>query len=138
MNEFSQVLERDPSAVAQPRDDKATQAARPVTLLPAVDIIEDSSGVTLWADLPGVTRDKLQVSVHDGSLHIEAEAVVPTPTGLRVQHAEMRQPHFARAFALSPDLDATQIGAQLQDGVLKLTIPRREEARPRRITVNVT
>lgn len=138
MNDSSQVVERDPSAVAQHRDEKAAQASRPATLLPAVDIVEDSSGVTLWADLPGVTRDKLQVSVHDGSLHIEAEAIVPTPTGLRVQHAEIRQPHFARVFALGPDLDSTQIGAQLQDGVLKLTIPRREEARPRRITVNVT
>ena len=56
---------------------------------------------------------------------------------LRVQHAEIRQPHFARAFSLSPDLDAAKIEANLQDGVLKLTIPRRDEARPRRIEVTV-
>ena len=108
-----------------------------MTLLPAVDIVEDSSGVTLWADLPGVTKDKLEVNVHDGNLNIDAEAVVPTPAGLRVQLAEIRQPHFARAFSLSADLDASKIEANLQDGVLKLTIPRRDEARPRRIAVNV-
>ena len=62
---------------------------------------------------------------------------MPTPSGLRVQHAEIRQPHFARAFSLSADLDASKIEANLQDGVLKLTIPRRDEARPRRIAVNV-
>ncbi len=77
------------------------------------------------------------INVHDGNLHIEAEAAVPTLAGLRVQHAEIRQPHFARAFTLSHDLDASKIEANLQDGVLKLTIPRRDEGRPRRIAVTV-
>ncbi|MGF6853353.1 HSP20 family protein [Paraburkholderia sp. CI3] len=100
-----------------------------------MDIFEDSQGVTLWADLPGVTKDRLDLKVHDGNLSIEAEAVVPTPAGLRLQHAEIRQPHFARSFALGVDLDATKIDANLKNGVLKLTIPRRDEARPRRIEV---
>lgn len=134
MSEMTQVVARPQSAVAQPQEDKAVKT---VTVLPPVDIVEDASGVTLWADLPGVTRDKLDVSVNDGNLRIEAEAVVPMPSGLRVQHAEIRQPHFARAFSLSPDLDATKIEANLQDGVLRLTIPRREEARPRRIAISV-
>lgn len=98
MTDTTQVVERSQSAMAQRQQDKA---APTVTLLPAVDIVEDSSGVTLWADLPGVTRDKLQVSVHDGNLHIEAEAVVPTPSGLRVQHAEIHRPHFARVLVES-------------------------------------
>jgi HSP20 family protein len=106
-----------------------------MTLTPAVDIVEDSQGITLWADLPGVKKEKLDVKVHDGNLSIEAEAVVPTPAGLRLQHAEVREPHFARVFSLSPDFDASRIEANLQDGVLKLTIPRRDEARPRRIEV---
>ncbi|WP_439684175.1 Hsp20/alpha crystallin family protein [Cupriavidus oxalaticus] len=134
MAEMNQVVAQPENAVAQRDDDRM---ARTITVLPPVDIIEDASGVTLWADLPGVTRDKLDVSVHDGNLRIEAEAVVPMPSGLRVQHAEIRQPHFARAFSLSPDLDSTKIEANLQDGVLRLTIPRREEARPRRIAIGV-
>ncbi|SOZ50645.1 Heat shock protein Hsp20 [Cupriavidus taiwanensis] len=134
MAEMNQVVAQPDNALAQRQDDKTT---RTVTVLPPVDIVEDASGVTLWADLPGVPREKLDVSVHDGSLRIEAEAVVPMPSGLRVQHAEIRQPHFARAFTLSPDLDAAKIEANLQDGVLKLTIPRREEARPRRIAIDM-
>jgi len=126
------MVERDQGAVAQRQED--SPSAR-LTLLPAVDIFEDSNGVTLWADLPGVTKDNLIVNVHDGNLHIEAQAVVPTPANLRVQHAEVREPHFARAFALSPEFDTSKIDAQLKDGVLKLTIPRRDEARPRRIAV---
>ncbi len=90
MNDTTQVAERNQNAVTKGQEDRSTPT---MTLLPAVDIIEDSNGVTLWADLPGVTRDKLEVNVHDGNLHIEAEAVVPTPQGLRVQHAEIRQPH---------------------------------------------
>ncbi|WP_373376897.1 Hsp20/alpha crystallin family protein [Cupriavidus nantongensis] len=134
MAEMNQVVAQPDNALAQRQDDKTTQT---ITVLPAVDIVEDASGVTLWADLPGVPREKLDVSVHDGSLRIEAEAVVPMPSGLRVQYAEIRQPHFARAFSLSPDLDAARIEANLQDGVLKLTIPRREEARPRRIAIDM-
>lgn len=132
MNDKTQVAERDQEAVARR---EGGQPSRRMMLTPAVDIFEDSQGITLWADLPGVTKDKLDVKVHDGNLYIEAEAVVPTPAGLRLQHAEIREPRFARAFTLSADFDTSKIDANLQDGVLKLTIPRRDEARPRRIEV---
>ncbi|KVP06077.1 heat-shock protein [Burkholderia ubonensis] len=132
MTDTTQLAERDQSAVTRRNTEQAT---RRITLTPAVDIYEDRQGVTLWADLPGVTKDKLDVKVHDSSLSIEAEAVVPTPANLRLQHAEVREPHFARTFTLSPDFDTSKIEASLQDGVLKLTIPRRDEARPRRIEV---
>lgn len=104
-------------------------------IAPAVDIVEDAHGITLYADLPGVPRDKLDVRVHDGNLSIDAEAVIPTPPGLHLQHGEVRHPHFSRAFTLSADFDVSRIDAQLRDGVLQLKIPRREEAKPRRIEV---
>ncbi|MGU7781149.1 Hsp20/alpha crystallin family protein [Burkholderia sp. PU8-34] len=135
MTDTTQLAERDPSTVAR-RDTE--QPTRRITLVPAVDIYEDSQVVTLWADLPGVTKDKLDVKVHDSSLSIEAEAVVPTPANLRLQHAEVREPHFARTFTLSPDFDTSKIEASLQDGVLKLTIPRRDEARPRRVEIKTS
>ncbi|MPW23743.1 Hsp20 family protein [Paraburkholderia sp. CNPSo 3157] len=132
MNDTTELTQRDQSALARR---EAEQSARRMTITPAVDIFEDGQAVTLWADLPGVTKDKLDIRVHDGNLSIEAEAVVPTPANLRLQHAEVREPRFARTFTLSPDFDTSKIEASLQDGVLKLTIPRREEARPRRIEV---
>lgn len=135
MNDTTELATKDETAVARREDD---QSQRRITLTPPVDIFEDSQGVTLWADLPGVTKDRLDVKVHDGNLYIEAEAVVPTPAGLRLQHAEIRQPHFARAFSLGADFDASKIDANLKDGVLRLTIPRRDEARPRRIEVRTT
>jgi HSP20 family molecular chaperone IbpA len=132
MNDTTKLVRKDETAAARREDD---QSQRRVSLTPPVDIFEDSQGITLWADLPGVTKDRLDVKVHDGNLYIEAEAAVPTPAGLRLQHAEIRQPHFARAFYLGADFDASKTDANLKDGVLKLTIPRRDEARPRRIEV---
>jgi HSP20 family molecular chaperone IbpA len=132
MNDTTDLARKDQTSVARRDDD---QLKNGVKLTPPVDIFEDSQSITLWVDLPGVTKDRLDVKVHDGNLYIEAEAVVPTRTGLRLQHAEVRQPQFARAFSLGPDFDASKIDANLKDGVLKLTIPRRDEARPRRIEV---
>ena len=135
MNDKTQIAERDQEALARR---ERNQPARRMTLTPAVDVFEDSQGITLWADLPVVTKEKLDLKVQDGNLYIEAEAVVPTPTGLRLQHAEIREPRFARAFSLSPDFDTSKIFANLQNGVLKLTLPRRDEARPRQIEVQTT
>ena len=135
MNDTTGLARKDEAAVARREDD---QTQRQVSLTPPVDIFEDSHGIIMLADLPGVTRDRLNVKVHDSNLYIEAESAVPTRGGLRLEHAEVRQPRFARAFSLSADFDTSKIEANLQDGVLKLTIPRRDEARPRKIEVHTS
>jgi HSP20 family protein len=134
MSEKTQLAEHHNDAVARQRN---RSAPRGPAIVPAVDIYEDSHGITLWADLPGVSRDRLEVRVQDGNLIIEGEVAVATPAELRLQHAEMREPRFARAFALGADFDPSKIDANLTDGVLELSIPRRDEARPRRIEVSV-
>ncbi len=134
MNTQTQLAERNTGTVARKGD---TQVQKGPAIVPAVDIYEDVHGITLWADLPGVSRDRLSVHVQDGNLLIEGEALIDTPEGLRLHHAEIREPCFARAFSLSADFDIAKIDANLSDGVLKLSIPRREEARPRRIEVSI-
>jgi HSP20 family molecular chaperone IbpA len=134
MSDTTQVTERGQSAVA-PQDSNDQRRRDPRT--PPVDIIEDAHSVTLWADLPGVTKDRLEVKVQDGRLTIDAESVVPVPTNLRLIHAEIRAPRFSRSFTVSDDFDTSRIDASLKDGVLRLTLPRREEAKPRRIEVAV-
>jgi HSP20 family protein len=128
MNSQTQLAERNSGTVAR-RDD--AQAQKRPAIIPAVDVYEDAHGVTLWADLPGISRDRLNVHVQDGNL------VIDTPDGLRLHYSEIREPRYARAFSLSADFDISKIDANLTDGVLKLSIPRREEARPRRIEVSV-
>lgn len=134
MTDTTNIAERAAADVAQRKED----TVRRTTITPAVDIVEDSQGITLWADLPGVPREKLDVKVHDARLTIEAEAVVPAQSSVRVHHAEIRAPRFARAFTVSDDFDTAKIDANLQNGVLKLTIPRREQARPRRVEVRAS
>ncbi|AOI65254.1 Hsp20/alpha crystallin family protein [Burkholderia territorii] len=131
MNMTQTLTERQPGAVQAP----AAEAARRPAITPAVDIVEDRHRVTLRADLPGVPRENLDVKVHDNTLTIEADSRIETPADLRVRHVEVRAPRYARSFVLSPDLDTSRIDASLRDGVLTLTIPRREETRPRRIDV---
>lgn len=131
MTENTQVAQQGTNDVARKNEDTVRRA----TVTPAVDIVEDSHGITLWADLPGVSREKLDVKVHDARLTIEAEAALPVQAAVRVHHAELRAPRFARAFTVSDDFDTTKIDANLTNGVLRLTIPRREEARPRRVEV---
>lgn len=134
MSDTTQLTRSDSTTANLPESGRAEKR---LTLSPAVDVTEDTYGVTLWADLPGVTRDSLEIRVQDGNLRIEASASVPTREGLRLQHAEVRAPDFARSFTLGPEFDTSKIEANLKDGVLKLLIPRREEARPRRIEVAV-
>jgi len=131
MSDNTQLTQREQGGVAS----QESRQERRVTLAPSVDIIEDGHAVTLWADLPGVSKERLEVKVHDGSLTIDAESVVPVPSNLRLAHAEVRAPYFSRTFTVSEDFDTSKIDATLKDGVLKLTLPRREEARPRRIEV---
>jgi HSP20 family protein len=134
MSNTSQIAQREQEAVTR---QVTEDALRRTALTPAVDVFEDNHAVTLWADLPGVTKDKLDINVHDGNLSIEAESMVQTPSNLRLTHAEVRTRYFLRRFAISEDFDTSKIEANLNEGVLKLTIPRREESKPHRIKVSV-
>lgn len=107
------------------------------TLTPPVDVVEDSGGITLYADLPGVPRDKLQLQVEADTLTIEAEAVMSVPEGLQSSHTEVGLARFHRVFTLSKELDTENVSAELAQGVLKLRIPKAAHAQPRRINISV-
>lgn len=107
------------------------------TLTPPVDVIEDAQGITLYADLPGVSRDRLDLRVEADTLTIEAESGLALPEGLTAHHTEIGLAKFRRVFTLSKELDAEKVSAELAQGVLKLTIPKAGHAQPRRIQVDV-
>lgn len=106
-------------------------------LMPPVEVIEDAGGITLYADLPGVPRDKLNLSIEADTVTVEGEVHLDVPEGLEVTHAEVSIPSFRRVFTLSKELDANKISAELANGVLTLRIPKAEHAQPRKIQVNV-
>jgi HSP20 family molecular chaperone IbpA len=104
-------------------------------VLPAVDVFEDASGITLLADMPGVLKDQLELKVEGDALRIEGGVLQPTPDGLEAVYAEVRVPRYRRSFTLSRELDTARIEANLKDGVLTLRIPKQAHAQPRRIAV---
>lgn len=106
-------------------------------LMPPVDVVEDSGGITLYADLPGVSRDKLQLNVEAHTLTIEAESALAQPEGLQSSHTEVGLARFRRSFTLSNELDTEKVSAEFQQGVLRLRIPKAAHAQARRIEVEV-
>ncbi len=129
---MSQDVQTASSAAPATRSD----AAQP-HVIPPVDVFEDEAAITLLADLPGVPREQLQVRVDGDSLVVEATAATAGPENMELVYGEARLPTYRRQFTLSRELDASRIDAQLRDGVLRLTIPKAEEAKPRRIQVQV-
>ena len=106
-------------------------------LLPPVDVFEDSSGITLYADLPGVPKDRLALELDADTLTIEGEIALDMPAGMGASHAEVDLPRYRRRFTLSRELDTGKVSAEFNHGVLKLRIPKAEHAQARKIEVNV-
>jgi len=92
-------------------------------LTPAVDIYENTEGLTLVADLPGVNRDRLDLGVEQGVLTIEAKGVGAFG--------------YYRRFQLPEYLDLEHVSAELKHGVLTMSVPKAAAARPRKIEVTV-
>jgi len=114
-----------------------TQNTPKMALTPAVDIAEGESGITLFADMPGVSKERLTIKVEGDNLTIEGQAQIDVPENIELLHSEVRSPSFRRSFTLSRDLDPAKIEATLKNGVLQMHIPKSEEARPKRIEVKV-
>ena len=116
-------------------DSKLRQAAQERHVVPPVDVFENDHAITLLADLPGVAREQLQLRVDGDNLLIEATATATGPDNMQLVYGEAQCPAYRRQFTLSRELDTSRIDAQLREGVLRLTIPKAEEAKPRRIDV---
>jgi HSP20 family protein len=97
---------------------------------PAVDVVEDDQKFALYADLPGVKLEDLDIQVEKDVLTIKGERKLDR-RGERVAGA------FSRAFTLPKHVDVEKIAASLKDGVLTLTLPKRPEAQPRQIKVAI-
>jgi HSP20 family molecular chaperone IbpA len=115
-------------AAAKAREDE-------LTLAPAVDIFEDAHGITVQAELPGVSKERLNVQADRNSLLIEGDVAIDMPAGMEAIYADVQATRYRRSFVLSGELETERIEASLKDGVLTVRIPKRAEFRPRRIEV---
>lgn len=119
-------------AVSAPTDERDVPA-----LLPLVDVIEDATGITLYADLPGVPKENLHVRVEGETLRLDADLLLSVPQDMQASHAEVQRKRYRRAFTLSRELDPDKVSAEFSQGVLRLRIPKAAHAQPRRIAVQV-
>ena len=87
---------------------------------PPVDIFEDDTGITLLADMPGVSKDRLDIQVDKDTLSIAGEVDISMPEGMEALYADIRSTRYERGFALSGEMDTEKIVAVLRDGVLSL------------------
>src|SRR5690349_15534233 len=114
MNEVDSTRARTPSESVGKSPVSYVEAA----LTPPVDVAEDGTGITLYADLPGVSKDNLHLHVESETLTIEAESSLNVPEGLQSSHTEVALARFRRVFTLSKELDTEKVSAELTRGVL--------------------
>ena len=116
--------------------DKAAPAEKTInTLVPPVDICENIEGVTLFADLPGVDKDGLNVHIDKDTLEVKGKRKLSSETQAEKHYTEMPENDFYRAFTIGEEIDREKISAQLNNGVLKVLLPKAERAKPKKIDI---
>jgi HSP20 family protein len=106
-----------------------------VTFIPRADIYQTDEDVVLILDMPGVSEDTIDVTLEKNILTINANAVVEIPTGYSRAFAEYAIGDFERSFRLTDEIDREAINAAYKNGVLRLTLPKAEEVKARKIAV---
>jgi HSP20 family protein len=112
-------------------------AEREAVLVPAVDIFEDAHQIFVQVEMPGVSRDKLNVQADQNGLLLEGDMEIDMPAGMAALYADLQTTKYRRRFVLSSELETERIEAILKDGLLTVRIPKRVEFRTRKIKVNM-
>jgi len=111
--------------------------AEVIALTPETDIYESKEGVTLYMDLPGVSKKTLDIDVDQDILTIKGKIDLTTAKNMQPTYIDIQANVFERRFTLGDELDSSKIEAKLDQGALKLSIPRLEKHQPKKITIKV-
>lgn len=108
------------------------------TWTPAIDVYEDENAYLIKLELPEVSREDVKVNFHDNTLSVSGERRFENEDKRESYHrVERNYGQFYRSFTLPPNVNVEAINAQFKDGMLRLTIPKKEEAKPKQIQINV-
>jgi HSP20 family protein len=113
--------------------EKGTIPAR--SFLPTADIFEAEDALHVVLEMPGVEKDNINLNVREGILNIKGRRDFAKYKNLQPLYTEYNVGNYSRSFRLSTSIDQNKIGAELKDGVLSLTLPKLEEAKPRTIQI---
>ena len=123
----------DPASAArvqsQPQPTATVSSPERNVQAPLIDIHKEADGLILEADLPGVTEKSMTVNLEDNVLSLQAEVASAVPQGMKLLHEEYRVGAYHRSFILSDDVAHDGIRAELNNGVLRLILPKAERAR---------
>jgi HSP20 family protein len=119
--------------VRENRDMERVQSEQFVA--PTASVVEDADGYLLQVEMPGVNKEGLEISLEDNELTIVGRRSLPTVDGTLI-HRESRQENFRRTFELDPSIDGNKINAKVEQGILRLTLPKAEHVKPKKITVS--
>jgi HSP20 family protein len=124
--------------VQQKREvDKAHESTVPMrAFMPIADIFETEEALTVVLEMPGVAKDNVDVNVENGRLTIEGRIEFTKYEGLRPVYTEYNVGPYRRSFRISNQVAQSKIEAEIKDGVVTLTLPKTEKAKPRRITIS--
>jgi HSP20 family protein len=114
--------------------EESTVPAR--TFVPTADIYEDRDSLKVILEMPGVEKGNVDIRIEEGVLFVEGHLDLAKYRGLQPLYTEYNIGNYARSFRLSNAIDQDKIGAELKDGVLSLTLPKAEKAKPRAIQVS--
>lgn len=129
----SAVTQQKTNPASTENRDKAPNPA----LQPLTDILESKDGVTLYLDIPGTDKEQLDIDVDQNVLTIKASIRLDMPDNLEPAYMDIRSGRFERRFTLGEQMDSENIQASLNQGELKVFIPRLAQHKPRKIEVKV-
>jgi HSP20 family protein len=104
--------------------------------MPAADIFETDDALMLTLEMPGVTKNNVDIQIENDVLRVEGKIDYSAYKDIEPVYTEYNVGHYARAFTLSNKIDRDAITARVEDGVLTLTLPKAKEALTRRIAIN--
>lgn len=135
--DLSRPEEPQPQAmIPVPASEPASTPEPRLLFNPPIDIYETPEGLVLYADLPGVTAEGLDLQVQDNRLTLFGRIQCTEEAPANMVHQEYQVGDFLRSFILSDEVDHEQIQAKLTNGVLRVDLPRAARAKPRRIEVS--
>jgi HSP20 family protein len=137
-------LEKDLNSLFDGRDKRLAplaqngDARKPPAWTPPVDVHEDANRIVLTTDLPGVEQKDVEISVENNVLTLRGQRKAePRPDGETYRRFERAFGVFSRAFTVPATVDTEKVSAEMKNGVLTLTLPKKAEAQPRQIKIQV-
>jgi len=120
--------------VRENRSSNGERQAMEQFIAPSATVLENADGYTLEVEMPGVSKENLEMWVENNELTILGRRTIPATEGTLI-HRESRPENFRRSFEIDPSIDTGRISATIEQGVVTLILPKAEQVKPRKIAV---